>query len=650
MLALVIESSIRQIDAFPDVKSFSELPLFNATLEEHRAKELEALNVTETVNLNEKEKIQSIADKISKSSEEYVVVLNTNVFFELNDNAFVTEELPLLSSYRIADNEGATACFVLKKTVLSDILNVNCKAESLYDLLVKHKFPVISGAGFVAEINSVFDYKKLLQDILSCKTRVRLPMVAEGIYASGNIPKGDFTIIPPVYIGENVQIEAECVIGPGAVIFDNTLISERSCVRNSVVMRECFISSDCFVDNSLCGEGASVRRGVAIFSNCIIGEEAFICENSVIESGSYIRPRTSVTEYKNSSINYKTTESESGFYGYSPEKAALLGGAIGTLYKGVKIGVLSSGEINSGVLKLALVSGLISTGATCYELGNSFSSALTYFINYFDLDFGLFVDGTEDGTFISFVDKCGKNLSKDDFYAIKEIMLKNNVKRCTKTECKWVRQLKNLNYIYIQSLVLNFGKKLELLPVFECENEIAQAVVTESLKRIGFSSSGQKITFRINRRCTHCEACVGGKIFPHKRLCDFVSFYTAEKEPQEWEKWRNDAVLLCFRVLEIISDFEFDFLTEIENIPSFFVAEKVIETDKKLSKIATKLSEEMKLTFNEGELLVDDGDVRIKMFTDNSKNKIRILARSFRAEQAEALACGFEDVLKQFSV
>ncbi len=666
MLGVIFDVFNKEIGNFSKSGVCSRLSLLTESMVSHISKELYSVGAQKIIFYTESEtsdddfcdlvefqsvyNIQSLMGLLKNTDDETLIVAFCDTYFEIDNNK-IKESMSYLSFADICDNQGNEACFLLKKSVLIESLEKIKDVRFIsYEHLKTGESPKITGVKVLKKISSVSSYKKLINDILDKKTIITLPVVANGVYAEGSIPVGDFVIIPPVFFGEGVQIEAECVIGPHTVLSDNTLISKKSCIRNSVLLKDCFISSGCFCDNSFCFENVSVRRNSAVFGESVIGNNATIGEGVYLENGSLIRPFTRVGDYKNDVINFKYNEIDSttGFCGYTPEKAALLGAALGTVFENKKIGILGNGEINSSILKLSVLSGLMSVGAVCCDFGLSFQSALQYYLNYCSLDYGVFIDGTDDGTMIIVMDKFGNSLSKDVFYSIKELLLKKEIERCSKEKCKPVNNIHGMWRMYINNLTKNIKNELNVFPVFNSPDVLIKKAIKSAVSKLKFKNVSNKIYFNINRNGTVCEACVNDNVFPKTKLLDFVSFYDETAGFKGNHIWRYDAVFLCFKVLETISNFQLDFISEIKNIPSFYLAEKVISTNKNLPCIASYLSETIPVAFKNDELIAEKGDLRLKIINNPDGNKLKILARSIKAEIAEEIALDAEKIIKHF--
>lgn len=656
MVGLIVEKAIRDINESLGVENCFELSLLIEGFLDKQIGELSLLGVDEFIYFGKSEiNTQSVKcfndcfllkEWLSNTAEKNFITVFSNVFFELNQ-VVLNEKITSFSSVCVSDGKGNKACYI---TDLKEFLEKGfCNEENnVSGFFLNKEWTVFPCAERVIELKTSRDYKNLLQQIVRGETSVNLPCLAEGIYAIGDIPEGDFTIIPPVAFGENVQIESGCVIGPQTIVGNNSLISYGSIVRKSVLLNDTFVSGGCFLDDVLCGAEVCLRRNSSVFSNSVIGKGACIFEDFSVESDSYIRPFTQIGGLKEGSKSFKLSESLSGFCGYTPEKASLLGCAFGSVLPGIKVGIMYNGEINAALLKLALISGFGSTGVECFDFGCGFSSQMLYLVNYFELDYGIFIDGAENGTVISFINKNGEGLSKDVFYSVKDKMKSKNISFCEKSECKWIRKIKNSSCIYSNGLMSGIKCEIDFWPVFNCTNKKIKSVLQKAVSRLNFSNYKNTLEFFISDNGKYAECRLSDKIIPKNKLCDFVSFYSDNKEIYCCEIWRYDAVYLCFRVLEILSAYGLDLAYEIENIPSFYIAKKVFSTDKKLPFIASKLSEISEISYKNDELKLSKNDLKLKVINDGNFNKIKVFVKGFKAEMADEFIADIEKVLKPY--
>jgi len=121
-------------------------------------------------------------------------------------------------------------------------------------------------------------------------------------------------IIPPVYIGDNVHIGENSVIGPFTVLCNNVEVQENSTIRNSIVLEDTRIGPNVKISNSIIGSKVVIDENVQIYSHwsdessiwvrvkgklvdsgckelgAIIGDRVWIKSNTIITPGIVIMP------------------------------------------------------------------------------------------------------------------------------------------------------------------------------------------------------------------------------------------------------------------------------------------------------------------------------------------------------------------------
>ncbi len=498
MIAVIIERCNKDLFECLGVENFGAIPFFHTTL----GNLLESNNPFKTADLvykipeNKGSKdydftIKNLLNSLESFPNEKVTVTFSDVYISNDFWDEITNE-----------KEGNFLCFNAENEVVLCMLST----IDLFNFLLKNpmnvscvfnKIKTRKNFGAYAKIiDNPLKYKAFCCDALNGKVDFRLPEIAQGIYVSTNIPEGDFVLVPPVYLGSDVQIEKGCVIGPETIISDGSLIARNSHLKNTFLGKNSYVSSGCHIVGSLLGDNVILRRNSVVLNNSVICHDTLIGEEKIIENNSIIRAFSSVDEYNNSEINFKSDfdNATDGFYGYTPEKAALLGAAIGVCFGMPRVGVACDGEMNSTALKLSFLGGLMTSGAVGFDFGNTFLSAMQYYMDFCELDCGVFVSGSDDGTLISVFRKGSTSLKSSDFYNIKSVLSSGKVRRCKKTECKKIRQIHGMQRMYIQNLTMPFSGKINFKPVFTCDNKIISDIVERAVSKIGFNS-GEKPLF-----------------------------------------------------------------------------------------------------------------------------------------------------------
>ena len=669
MIAVLIDCGNKIINECFGVHSCLELPLFTETFGNIVLKNISVTNVDKIFVYSKEVKsfknytdcevefiddLKDIQCVFSQKPNDFTSFFFSNIYFENEENFYKLTENKFTDSFSVNNQTGDRITVILRNSKVYELLSDN--NFDIKKLNIETTEKIITNC-YSKTIKKPTDYKNLISDILTGKTNFHLPEVAQGVFAESKIPQGDFVIVPPVFFDEGTQVESGCVIGPCTAIMKNCLIAKNSNIRNSVISKNSYISSGCFLDNVMCSENVSVRRNSVVFSNTVLGHDSVLGEDSVIENGSYIRPFSRIDDFKKNYINFKqeSNQSPAGFYGYTPEKAALLGAAVGIVFNSPKIAVASDGELNSTALKLSLLGGLITTGASCYDFGNSFLSSLHYYMSFCELDCAIFVSGNREGTAITVFYKNTYSLSNSDYYNIKNVMTSGEIKRCESDECKNIRQIHGMQRMYVQNIIKTFDNELDFVPVFECENKRIQSILEIAVSKIGFKTGKKCVIFKINYEGTKITAESNGIHFSHGKLLEIVSHFVGEKgdfylknvSGNCEELWKLDAVILCFKLLEILQNNKVTVNEAYKKLPTFYIAESTVLSNVSLSALASEISNKNCVNFDKGELRYQDGSskVRINKMNDGS---LKIAARAVTVEAAREIVGDLTEIISRY--
>ncbi len=649
MLGLIFDVPSYDLKNYFGLDSYLELPLLDKKLGQYFYNEFisAGANVIKTVSFEE---INNSLDAISDDS---CLCVFSDCFFEF-DTEELSKAIEYLNDFYIKNSEGITSGFYCRKQTLYSVIS---ECDSFDDLYLKtidnlFDFPAIGCVENLCKINMCSEYISFIQNLLRQGDSKRIPEVAQGIFTPSNIPYGDYIIIPPVYFGENVQIEKKCVIGPGAVIQNNVLIASGTTVKNSVIFDNTYISNNCFVDGTLCCNNSSIRRNSATFNGSVIGNSVIVGESVALENNSRIPVSSRVENIDLSSVHCNAGQSEhyTQFYGYNPNKAALLGSCLGNILNKPSVAVVSDGELNSLSVKLSLLGGLVSTGVRCFDFGNSFMSSIYYFVEFCELDYGFFISGNESGTVITVTDKYAKGLNSLQMGELSFMLNQGSVKYCTKDECTKIRVISSLGRMYIQHLIKNLSGTLNFNPIIECENIIIRGVIKTAFSKLHINESEKnRIIFKINEQGTNLTVVYKEKTYSMSTLERIVSYFIyLDNEAQVFDLNKNiDAVQLCFKLLEVLYKYSLTIDDAEKMLPRVYIAENVTERNKELSAIASHISEYTDLSYSNGCLWAGDEDVKIQILeTDNKKGyKVSVNASSF--EFANELAVDIVQMIKE---
>ncbi len=625
-------------------KSFLDLPLFHKTLGDCIFNELMLCGADDIKSFSFDEYVPC-----DNSDYDDVLVLFSNKFIIIENEAFIKSK-SYLKEFYLSDFEGKICGIYCTKKIFASIIEECSDFTELYNKINEKyfDFPVFCCVKKCITISKCNDYFEIIKFCFDDKFYLNLPEIAQGIYTSSKIPKGDYVIVPPVYIGEGVQIERGSVIGPFSVIYNNVLVATKSDIKRSVVFENTYISDNCFIDGTLCCGNTSVRRNSAIFKGCVIGSDSIVGESTVIENDTLIPAETKISNIKAADICCNSGHSENGtvFYGYTPSKAALLGCCLGNVLEMPAIAVMGDGELNSTSLKLSLLGGLISAGSGCYDFGNGFLSSVYYYMNFCELRYGLFVNGNSSGTVITLIDSENNGLSHLELNKLGRLLSGEQVKFAKSYQCKKIRVISSLGRLYISNLVNSVKYPLSFLPVFECENKSIRVVVNTALSKLKINSTGESPVFKINEYGTQLTAEYKGRSFNNQTLIRIVSYYSFIDGDKENSSDFSDAVIMCFKLLHILGKHKIN-LIEAENyLPHVYVADGEVDFHKALSSLASHISEYAEVSYRGDKLIIDKDDSKISI-SEGKNNRLKISVKASSFEVAEELTDKLIEYIKR---
>ncbi len=647
MLGFVFEVENDALRKYFGYKSYLDLPVFHRTLGDCIFNELK---MCEAVEVNVLSFDEYTPDNPLLNDD--IITLFSNNYIAIDCDDFVKTK-SLIKEFYLCDSYGNICGFYCGQDVFDSILN---ECADIGDLQNKLKdkyfdFPRICCVKKFISIEKSEDYFNLIKYAFDDKYSMNLPEVAQSIYTSGKIPKGDYVIVPPVYIGEGVQIERGSIIGPYSVVYNNVLVAAKSDIKRSVIFENTYISDNCFIDGSLCCCNVSVRRNSAVFKGSVLGFDSIVGENTVLENNTMLLNGTRISNINVADICCNAGQSSEGtvFYGYTPMKAALLGCCLGNVLGMPTIAVMSDGELNSTALKLSLLGGLVSVGAGCYDFGKGFLSSIFYNMNFCELQYGLFISGNSSGTVITFIDMKNKGLSHIYLNKLSKLLCSEQVKFSEAYQCKKVRVITSLGRLYISNLVNIVKYPLHFLPVIECENIGVRIVSNSALSKLKINSDGESVVFRINEKGTQLSAEYKQSQFNHETLKRIVSYYSfigdTADSLSEWESM--DAVIMCFKVINVLCEHGISLIEAQTKLPHVYVADGEVDFDEALSTLASHISEYADLSYKDDKLLIDDDGTQISISKMKNNNRLKITVKASSFDVAEELSGAFIDYIKR---
>ena len=632
-----------------NVRSFYDLSVLNKLLPEVQLTNFSASDIQEVFLFGSEKamKFPLFKSKNVNMTDFMKTIFEVNISDKIlllrNDVYFESDIADYESHHRgddiiaFTDQEGYCYCVLTSVGALRRMLNKNISFKDLFTQRQKLADVHITPVGYTKPLNSVKSYKSLLFDILNGKTNFKPPHIAEGVFTEGAVPENDFSIIPPVYIGESVQIESGSVIGPNAVIQNNTLISTDTSIKNSILFEDVYVSSHCYINGAICCKNSSIKRNSAVFGGSVIGENSLVGEDMLVENDSVINKNVKFDRLIKSPFTEKMNNLfRNEFNALSPEKAALLGSAIGNVFNKPKVLIASDGSPDSLAIKLALLSGLILSGAECFDIGFAFKSFVFFGLSYCECDYSVFVSSKNGETDIEIFNRENIRISKTECCNLFDFCNKGKFNLAEQKICKPVRQIHGLRKMYIREITSAFTENIENFPIVDCENDVLFKLIEEiKVKTAGPNNKKQKLYVNINVVGTKVSITFKGKAYSEKTLKKLVHFYfkkaqnNGEPINNFFKKlWKKDCIALVFSVVYVIEKSKKDISALVEELPSFFIETKMVNTNLKAGDFARKFSDFNSFICKDNTCDIPLKNCLVRVVKSENTNRIKMLCAS----------------------
>ncbi len=601
-------------------------------------------------------------------------------------------------------NLANTGIYVLSPEVLNEIPDDEPFdfAQDLFPKMLQKNIQIngYSALGYWCDIGDLQAYLRCQHDMLNGKVECDLTSLDEGIYSRQKVlPKGSYKLIPPVYIGENVEIENGAIIGPNTIIDDGCLVGNNANIRTSLMLENSYASSGAEMTRAILGTGASLKSNAVMYEYSATGTGAILGRNSSIRPRVLIWPEKAVSDgttvYKNIKHGKFSRDifDDDGIRGESgveltPEVCARLGAAIGSVHAGRKTGIAFDGKRNSKILKLALISGLMSAGSHVWDFGECFEAQLYFFTSFCGLGMGIFISDGEDSS----IKVCGEGgLSLPRFLEreVESKLSKGEFNRCRDESCRDIADMSSIQMIYQQELCrqARYGLIGQSAGI-ECANEQVARILRECLDRLGCESS-PKMILKINKDGTSLKikdenigevsyeqllaiCCInelqnGRDIaLPYdapqflnslaksydKRVLRYLHS-PADSTDSEARKlsikqgWVRDGLFMAVRVLAIMNERGMTLSQLLIEVPDFYIQKKLLEIDI----LPTQLSELLGLDSNEinaGKegITLKRNSGRLLITPTRKGDKLKVFAEAANMEAAQELCAEIEEKVK----
>ncbi len=464
-------------------------------------------------------KITIVAKEVDEPSEYGVIITGEN------NKVVAFAEKPSCS--QAVSNLANTGVYIISPEVLSSIPDNTMFDFSgdLFPLFLEKQDGIYcyKTDGYWCDVGSIESYLSCQKDALDGKFSTE----KINIYDMREI-----NVIPPVYIGENVDISASAVIGPYTCIDDNAVVSDGAKISNSTVLSNSFIGENALVDSAvLCG-GCAVGSNAEIQANCVVGAGAIVGKNSLVKPYVKIWPGKVIPyditvdyEVKHGVIRKHFVVNDNGIKSGSDFVDVLfctkLGCAVGSIKTGISVAVAHDGSKTAQMLAKAFSSGAESCGAYVSELGGSFKSQLDFFVSDCEFDCGLLFSSSGGNNFYI----CGEGglpVTRQFERKIEAAVFNSEYCFADEEMMKRTQNLTGIKQLYDRALIRFVDNDLSGLNVdFVCENQTVKETAIRIFESLG-GKIGKDIVFDIDRNSCFVTAITSNRVFDFHTLLAIV--------------------------------------------------------------------------------------------------------------------------------
>ena len=324
-------------------------------------------------------------------------------------DGYVTQFIEKPDWSQASTNTANTGIYVLEPWVL-DLIPSDQPfdfATDLFPLLLQkgHKIAMFETKDYWCDIGDLTTYRRCQQEMLSGKAGIHLgTAIQPGIYSLDPLPPGNYTLLPPVWLGHRVEIGEGAIIGPDTVLGDGVSVAEEARVRSSILLEDARVAAGARLTGGVVCAAASLKRGASMFEGAVLGAGAVLGIGAQLSPGVGVWPLKQVADGASvhRHLQYGHTGGElfddQGITGeigveMTPEFFARLGAAAGSLRSGRRVGIGCGEGADALAFKAAFSAGVLSTGARVWDFGRCLESQMAFGISFCSLDVGFYILG-----------------------------------------------------------------------------------------------------------------------------------------------------------------------------------------------------------------------------------------------------------------
>jgi len=575
-------------------------------------------------------------------------------------------------------------------------------AKDFFPIMLQRDMPLYCyhATGYWCDIGDINAYMRCQRDIFDGKVDCKVKSIAQGIYASTNIPRGDYNIIPPVFFGDQVEIGKGATVGPYTVIDNGCLIGDEAKVRSSVMLENSYAAKNTTLTGALMCSGSTLKRNASMYEGSVVGSGSIIGAGATVKPNVLIWPEKTVESYAVVSDNLKFGScnkeifDDNGIGGdggieLTAETCAAIGSAIGSINSCKKAGVACDGSNKSKAMMLALMAGLMSAGSHVWSFGECFEAQLSFFTSFCGLGIGIFVSNGQ----TSEIKVCGEGGLTIPRFLEREIesrVSRGEFNRCSNENCKDIADMSSIKMMYNREMLKQAPYELGGMRAgVESSNERIRLLLHDCFKKLG-CEEGSDIIFRVNRSGTRLSAVINDITLPYEKLlaiCCYNEFRNGNdvalpfEAPQMLETlasgsgcrvyrylsspadssdslarrlsakqlWVRDGLFMAVRLMSIVKEREKSLNELFAELPDFYIEKKTLMLQFPPSRLSEFLGEDSNTDSVKEGIVLKRERGRLLITPSKSGRHINVLAEANNMEAAVEMCNGLEKILDSYN-
>ncbi|MDD6308927.1 MAG: sugar phosphate nucleotidyltransferase [Clostridia bacterium] len=364
-----------------------------------------------------------------------------------------------------------TGIYVLSPSVLSVTDQIPCDfSKDIFPrMLAEHK-PLYGyvADGYWCDIGDLDAYRHCHYDVFEGRLSLQIHAreKSHGIYVeSGAVIEEGAIVHPPALIGKNALIKRGAVVDSYTVIGEGCIVEGGASIKRSVLYSGVSIGRDAQIRGAVLCPHSIVHRGASLFEQSVVGEGSGIGRDAVVRPGVKIWPYKAVGNGEiladnlvwgsAKSTNLFGERSIAGQPGtqLTPFLVQKLGSAVGTMQPGKRIGVSSDGSPCAVMLKHALISGLLSSGAQVYDFGEQPLPITRSGIKVYGAAMGVHIAAYGGSGMIDIMDSRGANIPRQTERKIENLMARGDFSCCDAEKVSAVSDLYEYKLYYLRQII-----------------------------------------------------------------------------------------------------------------------------------------------------------------------------------------------------